>query len=218
MERSTKVVTGLATAAAAVSGSGMLSNHAAEAAVVLAPFTYPIAIPANGTGVYVNINTLTTSTTGSFAGYDINLYSQTAGQAFFTSSTSNATATNRGVVALTTTGSAFNFAATGGTVGPGSTYNTGVSGATAGLFPPGSTAEVGFRYFQESDSTLHYAYAVFTPASGTTAPTTAGAISAIYYESDAGVAITVPAVPEPTSLGLLAAGSLGLLRRRNKVA
>lgn len=213
MQRFSKVVSGVAAAAAATAGVGMLgTTEHVEAALIAGPTNIPI--PANIDGVYLNIITGQTGAAG-FAGYDINLYatSTAPGPSFFTSATANATTTNRGYLAVSATGAALNLIG-GGTIDGTGLYNTAVTAGTN--FTTGVQGIVGFRFFNEADSAVHFGYAVFTPPS-TSAIGTPGLIISTFYESVAG-APAIVAIPEPSGLGLLAAGALGLIKRRSRSA
>lgn len=192
-------------AAAAITGVGM-AEQANAAVISSGPVN--IAIPATLQGVYLNVVTGATATAASFAGYDINPYQSSAtgpAMSFFTDATANASTANRGYVA---TGTAANNLALGAPIGPAQTYATGVSGGAA--FGPGVSGFLGFRFFNEGAGQLQYGWARIER------PGTAGGIGAIteYAYEDTGGAIDAGVVPEPTSLGLLAVGAAGLLRRR----
>jgi hypothetical protein len=88
------------------------------------------------------------------------------------------------------------------------------------------TANVGATPYQFSLNTPGYFGFSFTPSGGTTDYgyaqidyNSAGVESVTYSYDDSGASVTIPggAVPEPTSLSVLAFGAVGLLRRHRKV-
>lgn len=202
----------LGAAAAAVTGIGITEQ--ADAAIVHSG-PVNIAIPGTTQGVYLNVVTGFTQTSGSFAGYDINPYQSSAtgpAMSFFTSATANASTANRGYVTGqaggTNTAASLNLAF-GDPIGPTSTYNTGISAGTN--YPAaGVNGLLGFRFFNEGAAQLQYGWArIVRP----TTSTGIGSITEYAYE-DSGAAIGAGVVPEPASLGLLAMGALGMIRRR----
>lgn len=210
MSRSFKIAGGFAGASAALVGTGMVGGTSAHGALVNSGPVNLSVTNSNALGLYLNMVTGATAGSGSaLPGYDFNPW----GPSFinFFSTTANATPTNRGVVSDITGNIALNLAP--GTVISGtSLYNTGnASGATS--FPAGTTGYVGVRLFNEGTAAVNYGYAHIS------VPATAGPYTILDYAyENTGAAVTIPGVPEPTSLGLLAIGAVGLLKRRNKVA
>jgi hypothetical protein len=180
---------------------------------------------------------LTTINTGLFSGTDVNLYEiAITNPAAFTASVPNTTAM---LALFNSTGTAL-AASIGGTADALNSSNDGVTApgiyyialadaASAGLFPSnnaggllfGAPAVAGvYAPVSLADMTLStnanqaWASSTGAPTSPLLTNTSFSAPSSTITLTGAGFAV----VPEPTTLGILAAGSLGLLARRRKRA
>jgi hypothetical protein len=88
-------------------------------------------------------------------------------------------------------------------------------GGGVGYFLPGTPGYIGFEFTSGLDSSLHYGWAQFETTSGdTTSPT--GTVIDFAYDNSPNTPIAAGAVPEPTSLSLLAAGAAGLAMYRGR--
>ena len=198
----------------AVCGAGGALTTTANAAVMATPLiAFPLIVPNNIDGVYINVVTGATGADGgATTGWDINPYSAT-GLAFFSPPSP------AGGAMLTSGGTTAANLPVGTEVGALGTY----SGLTP-VVPFGGASPnwvlntsnyFGFRFIDEDDSSVHFGWGRMVV--GATANNRS--IAELYYESTAGMPINVGAVPEPTG-ALLAAGAAGLvaLRRRRQAA
>lgn len=154
------------------------------------------AIPATNDGLYINVETQATSSTGGStgrpAGWDINPYYGDPLSWF------NAYGTGMLRYPGVTSGSAGNLAL-GTTVGSTGSYGSGQSavGSAPGNWQLDTTNYFGFR-FLASDSQTHYGWGAMQVGSAITTRT----ITAIGWENQAGVAILVgdtgAPVPSPS--------------------
>lgn len=211
MDRALKV-TGAA-AVAAVAGVGMVGTTASVDAAVVSSGVVNLEIPVTTNGLYLNLitgaNNLPGSTAGSTVpGWDINPWSST-GLGFF-----SPTAPAGGAYVLSATSTVANLAI-GATVDGSATFGSGLTSNIAQWNLNSSNNYFGFRFIAEPGGTVHYGWAQIALGSTVNAP--GRAIVQYAYESDPNTPITIP-IPEPASLGLLAMGAVGLLRRRNKAA
>jgi MYXO-CTERM domain-containing protein len=200
-----------ALAATAVTASIVTSANAA----VVRSGPVSIVVPANIDGVYLNVLTGATGSSGSsVAGWDINPYSG-SGLTFGTPAASD----TGGVARLGTTASPntnVSNLAGGVLVGnlPGMWFST--SAASASITAPtgrpfilNSTNNfVGFRFLNEATNSIHYGYLQFQIGATLTSRT----IIEYGYESVAGASILVPAPGAAALLGV--AGLVGTRRRR----
>lgn len=171
-------------------------------------------LPSNIDGIYLNVVTgVTGSTGGSVAGWDVNPYGS-ATLSFF----SPTPAASSGYVANLgdNTGRVDNLPY-GTAIGPGSVFSTGAlpgetTGATA--FTLNSVENlVGFRFQNElNGNQVHYGWMRFSLSSG--AATQPRSIVEYAYESTAGAEIFAGVVPEPASASLLLLGLGGLFGLR----
>jgi len=183
-------------AAAALCAAG-----AANAAVI-AWENCNLVIPANVDGLYINIETQATGSTGSaVAGWDINPYGATAIQFF--GSPGGGYMRYPGA-----TGGVGNLAI-GMTVGATNSFGGGAAafGSAAGQWQFNATNIFGFR-FVAADGGTKYGYG--TMSVGATAAVRT--ITNLYYESTTGTAIQI--VPAPGALALLGVAGLASRRRR----
>jgi hypothetical protein len=200
-------------AAAAVGASFFVP--AAHAQVVVANFTAaPITIPFNIDGLYINVVTGVTGTTGgSVPGWDINPYFVGTGVGGIPGF--NLFSTTTAGSAYVGTGTTATALMAGAVVGPASTF------ATVGPLGTGPAASgiqyFGFRFLNGTGvtATTHYGYAMFDR----TLPVAAGSVRLLGYAFEATplAPITVSAIPEPTTwlmmLGGLAAVGAAIRKR-----
>jgi hypothetical protein len=169
-------------------------------------------VPYNIDGFYINVVTGATGT-ASFAGYDINPYFSGSGTSaalfrFLTPATG-------GTVGA---GGIASVLSAGATVGPASTFASGVINANQAT--PG-TNYFGFKFINEATGLTNYGYLTVQQLAN---PPIAGSVRVLGYAYDnAGLPITVTAVPEPSTAlmmlgGALAAGALRLRLRRSETA
>jgi|GEM_PF-4898674 len=200
----------------------------ASAAVIST--TANTAIPDNGTGLYVNVVDgsmysgpgVFPTLPGPGANYDFNIFGGTSAWTGFSPGTSGQSAptpvptTSKGYVSSTSSGPMLALTP-GMTIDGTSTFNTGSPSATA--FGTGIDTYFGFRFRNEgpdlsvsTDDTVHYGYALINLPLATL--TQNGTLISYAFESTPGVGITIPAIPEPTTLSVLAAAGLLATRRR----
>lgn len=197
---------GAAAAAAVVVGS-------ANAAIVWSG-AVNIEIASTTNGLYLNVITGATNMPGSTGGatvpgWDINPWSSSTLNFF---NPSNPTG---GVYVRTSAATAgvSNLAA-GTLIGASSLYTSGVA-QTTGSNPfnlNSSSNIVGFRFFNEASSTIHYGW--FRVSLAGTLAAQPRALVEYAYESDAGVAIAAGAIPAPGAIALLGLAGLAGRRRR----
>ncbi len=206
------VTSAVKTAFAVAAGAGMLlAATATHAVTIVTPVS--IAVPATTAGVYVNVVTGAFGTAAFATGWDINLWAS-AGLGFFTPS--NIT----GGAYVMQTGSTTQVANLSlGSVVPGAaTFGSGSStAANAAQWNLNSSNNYfGFRFVNETGTTTHYGFAQLQIGAAITDRT----IIALGYETTPLTAVTVSAVPEPTTYGLMGLGIAGVLlaARRRKQA
>lgn len=195
--------------AAALAGTaGTVSE--AQAAVIT--FSTPIAVPNTFDGVYINLLTGATGTSGgTVAGWDFNPYNSGTALSFFWSGTP---ANSNGGVAGATTGPYLDLAG-GTTISAASTFSAVTAAAQTLAFQAPGTHTLGFRFFNEGTGAVNYGYLSLTSAGANGFPLT---INGWSFENT-GAAISV--VPETSttlmmSMGALALGALNLRRLRRQ--
>ncbi|MEO6663821.1 MAG: PEP-CTERM sorting domain-containing protein [Rubrivivax sp.] len=185
--------------------------NAAQAVVVNVDFSgNPLStVPFDINGVYIDVVTGALSA-ASFTGYDINPYFSGSGGAtpafrLFLPSTGGAVVAGGTIAASLVPGAVVDGSAT---------FANGVINAHQASVPV--TSYFGFRFINEQTSATNYGYLVVRQTAN---PAVAGSIRVLGYSyENAGAAITVTAVPEPSTLlmmlsGLVAAAGLRLRRR-----
>lgn len=190
---------GAAAAAAVVVGS-------ANAAIV-AWENCNLVIPANIDGLYINVETQATGTAGSaVAGWDLNPYSSSSLTWY------NATGTGMMRYPGVTTGSAGNLNV-GTLVGASGSYGSGAVtvGSAAGNWQLNAVNRFGFR-FTAADGLTHYGWGTFQIGASISGGDRT--ITNLYFDSTAGQAIEVGAVPAPGAIALLGLAGLAGRRRR----
>lgn len=189
---------------ATVAGAA-LTAQTAYADVVNVNFTgNPFStVPYNIDGVYINLVTGATAT-ASFAGYDINPYfsgSGTASALFrFLAPATGGTVAAGGIATQLALGS---------TVGPASTFASGVVNANAAV---SGVNYFGLRFVNEGTGVINYGYLVVQQTAN---PPIAGSVQLLSYSyENSGAAITV--VPEPSTWLMMLGGlaAFGMMRRR----
>jgi len=179
-----------------------LAAQTASANVVVVDFSANAlsTVPFNLNGVYINVVTGAVGTTGSSTtGWDLNPYYSGSG------------GSDPMVNLYSPSGGG---AAVGGPLTPGSTVDAGTSfSSIVGVTQPDAgTYYYGFRFLNEATSQTDYGYVTMQQTTGQ--PLSDGSMRLVAYAyEDAGGAITVAAVPEPSTAlmmmgGLLAAGAL----------
>ena len=187
----------------------------AQAAVIVSNVS--ISVPNNIDGVYINLVTGTTGTSGSAVpGWDINVYNNNGGLTFYGS------ASPAGFLATGTPGTSAEARALaeGTVIDSTGQYNQFQTRGTA--FQAGGNFVAGFRFLNEVTGVLNYGYArlTTTAAVGDNAgfPAT---ITQLVYENTGGaitVAAVEAAVPEPATWAMMIGGfgMIGFGARRSK--
>lgn len=161
-----------------------------------------IPIPANIDGVYLNVVTWWTGTSGAATpGWDINPFLFSGQGAIFTD-------TGGGLVSTSASGGVYNVPQAS-VVGPASIYDTGIAtGTPDSLLNP---LTVGFRFINEvAGNQVQYGWMTLRLPQ-VDAP---GVVYDWCYE-DSGLPIVVGFVPSPGVCSLLAMGAAGLALRRS---
>lgn len=205
----THVAARLGMCAVALAGA---AGVATDANAEVVTFSTPIPVPSNFDGVYLNLLTGSTGTSGaSVPGWDFNPYNSGTALSFFWNNTAPSVS---GGVSGSTTGPYVDLAA-GSVVSGASTFAAPTAAAQTLAFQPAGTHVLGFRFFNEGTAAVNYGYMTLVSAGTNGFPLT---IAGWSYDN-AGAAITV--VPEPAtglmlSMGGLALGALHLRRLRRE--
>lgn len=211
---SSRVQAQLALCAAAATGFAVAPN--AGAAIVTTFSNTTIPVPATTAGIYLNLQTGASGTTaGSVVGFDFNPYLANGGTQlgfYWGLSTGRG-----GGVASTTTGPYLDLAV-GTVVGPASTFSSSILATVGSPYLTSSGIHtLGFQFFNAA-GTIDYGYLRLQTTATNGFPAT---ILGWTYENTPGTAITVAAVPEPSTVAILAlvGGAAGIRAcRRRKTA
>lgn len=207
------IAVSLGLCAAAIAGTAATATDA-NAAVVTS--TTPISIPNSVDGVYINFLTgATGSSSGSVSGWDFNPYAGSGNLLFYWGGDAGGSG---GGVAATASGPYLDLP-NGTVISAASVFSQAANGAnneTSTFLAPG-THILGFKFLNETTSTVNYGYLSITTGASGGFPAT---INGWSYENT-GASITVTTVPEPEtalmfSLGALALGASHLRRMRRQ--
>jgi hypothetical protein len=201
----TKLVSALV-AAAALSAAAPMAT--AQVVTYSGP---PIPIENSIDGLYVNV---VTGLFGSAApsGWDFNVYNNNAGLTFFARSADTSSA-------YVGTANAASVLTLGSVVGPASSFtgNNPLGGGISGAaFQTAGDRFFGFRFTNESGSTVHYGYALLRSGADVGFP---ASILSYSFQATPNTAITV--VPEPGTYAMMLAGLAavgGMIARRRRAA
>jgi hypothetical protein len=202
------------TAIAAVVGTGLLLAASQSHAVVVYSGVLNLNVPATTNGLYLNVVTLANNLPGSTAGstvpgWDLNLYGS-AGLGFFNP------ASPVGGAYVVSSGTTVANLAPGTLISAANTYGSGGTTLISQWNLNSSNNYFGFRFVNEANSQVLYGWGRLSFGATITSPRT---LVEFAYEDTVGGTITVGAVPEPATYGLMAVGVAGvLLARRRKQA
>ncbi len=205
----TRLTMHLGLCAAALVGS-LATVSVAQATVTT--FSTPIVVPNNFDGVYLNLLSGATGSSGaSNPGWDFNPYNSGTALSFFWNNTAPSVS---GGVGVSPTG-AYSVLNPGDTISAASSFSNGTAAANTAGFQSAGTRYLGFRFYNENTATINYGYMTLTSAGTNGFPLT---IEGWSFENSGGP-ITVSVVPETStalmmSVGALALGALKLRRRR----
>lgn len=185
-----------------VAATAALLMSASTAHASLVTFSSPINVPNNFDGLYVNLLTGATGTSGaSTPGWDINAYNSGASLSFFW----NSAPVQAGGVAATTTGPYLDLAP-GSVVSSASTFSSVTASTAAVAFQTPGTHLLGFRFFNEGTAAVNFGYMTLVSGGSTGFPLT---ITGWTFDNS-GAAVTIPgnngAIPEPATWAMMILG------------
>ena len=199
--RLTKYAASAAAVTAAVAITGPVSS--ANAAIVHSGIVNH-TIDATIGGLYVNVATGATGTSGSTtAGWDLNFWSSSGFGLF------NPSAPSGGVYVVTSPGFGANMAQ-GASIDGSNTYGSGTSSNTSQWNLNSDQNLVGFRFLNEGSGQVHYGWARIEFGSAVTSRT----LVEYAWDDVAGTGIGAGVVPAPAAMALLGMGGLVAGRRR----
>ena len=205
-----RVQSQLCLTAAALAGSAMGVANTAEAAVVTTWANANLAIPATTAGVYINLVTgATGSSGGAVAGWDFNPYLTASGLGFYWSP--DLAGGLRGAAVAVGPSPNNNLAADlpfGSVVSAASLFTSAIQSASANYRDTG-VSYLGFRFV--NSGVMNYGYAAIQTSAANGFPAT---LLGWVYE-DSGQSITVQPIPAPGAAGLLAMLAIGATSRRS---
>lgn len=212
LDRSTSIRLGVC--AAALGGT---ASAVPDAQAQVVTFNTPIPLPQTVAGVYINLLTGATGSSGALAGWDFNPYVANTGAnlGFYW----GGAGTEASGVASTTSGPYLDLSF-GTVVGPGSTFTAAINGTVGSPFVTTGTHILGFQFLNESTAQMDFGYMTMTTTAGAPGgyPAT---IQSWSFESSGGP-ITVTGVPEPSTMLLtgaaMALGARGMRRWRRRGA
>jgi hypothetical protein len=213
-----KLLARTAAAAAVVAGFGLMAVPQQAQAVIIYSGPVNLNVPSTTAGIYLNVVTGVSGITPAAApGWDLNPWG--SGSLFVYAN--NSASVNDGAVASNGTTTQVDNLPIGYVVDGTSGYVRTGAAETAGAFGflvSSSSNYIGFRFLDESDSTLKFGWAHFSL--GTTGGAQPRTLIEYAYEST-GASIRVGAVPEPSAFALMSLGGMGLValgRRRQQRA
>lgn len=195
-------------AAVAVTAVALVAGFAASPAHAVLVYSGPvnIVIPANLDGVYLNMVTgATGSTGGSVPGWDVNPYSVSALAPGFNlwGATSTTWYNSSGFIS----DAGGYVLASGTTIGAGPNFFRPGSGTDVGTAVTLNSANLfGVQFTNESGGTVHYGWIEVTFG----ASVTDRAITGYAFESVPGASVQAGVVPEPGTVALMLAGLAGV--------
>ncbi|MBS0660243.1 MAG: hypothetical protein JSR82_18635 [Verrucomicrobia bacterium] len=203
--------------ALAAAGAAVAPVPQAEASIIT--FTPNLTLPATTAGVYINFLTGATGTSAaSVSGWDLNPYLASGGTRLGFYWNPSPASSNGGVA----TAGQYTDLSIGTTISGASTFINTIA-ATNNFLTAGQHV-LGFRFFNESTSTINFGYAVFNMTAGATNGFPATLVSYSFENTGGAITYTPAAVPEPGTAvtGLLAlalgAGAVRNWRRRQTAA